>query len=87
VPEARFDATRLSWLGTPLTSVCFAYNSTRIKAKSLTDLYTNELHVGAIDRTAATLSLRSPPAWRQRRNTSGLAWSSYRIETFERHRC
>ena len=50
VPEARFDATRITWLGTPFTetSVCFAYNSPRLQVRSLDDLYEKELHVGSL---------------------------------------
>jgi tripartite-type tricarboxylate transporter receptor subunit TctC len=48
-PEARFDATKMNWLGTPITetSVCFAYNSPKLQARSLADLYTKELLVGS----------------------------------------
>ena len=49
VPEARFDATKITWLGTPITetSVCFAYNSPKLQARSLDDLYVKELLVGS----------------------------------------
>ena len=57
VAGARFDATKITWLGTPFTetSVCFAYNSPRLQARSLADLYEKELHVGTLGAgTAAT---------------------------------
>ena len=62
MPEARFDATRITWLGTPITetSVCFAYNSPRLRAKSLDELYRNELHVGALG--AGTVATAYPRA-------------------------
>src|SRR5439155_13353987 len=45
---ARFDPTRITWLGTPTTetNVCIANNSPKVKVKALKDLYTNELIVG-----------------------------------------
>ena len=62
VPEARFDATRITWLGTPITetSVCFAYNSPRLQVRSLTDLYEKELHVGSLG--AGTVATAYPRA-------------------------
>jgi tripartite-type tricarboxylate transporter receptor subunit TctC len=62
VPEARFDATRISWLGTPLTetSVCFAYNSPRLQVRSLDELYRAELHVGTLG--AGTVATAYPRA-------------------------
>jgi tripartite-type tricarboxylate transporter receptor subunit TctC len=62
VPEARFDATRITWLGTPLTetSVCFAYNSPRLQVRSLDDLYEKELHVGSLG--AGTVATAYPRA-------------------------
>jgi tripartite-type tricarboxylate transporter receptor subunit TctC len=57
VPGARFDATRITWLGTPFTetSVCFAYDSPRLQVRSLDDLYENDMHVGTLGAgTAAT---------------------------------
>jgi len=49
VPEARFDATKMTWLGTPITetSVCFAYNVPRVRVKSVNDLFEHELVVGS----------------------------------------
>jgi tripartite-type tricarboxylate transporter receptor subunit TctC len=49
VPEARFDATKMTWLGTPITetSVCFAYNVPRVRVKSVNDLFEHELIVGS----------------------------------------
>jgi tripartite-type tricarboxylate transporter receptor subunit TctC len=45
---ARFDPTRITWLGTPTTEtyVCVAYNSTRVRVKTVEDLYEKELIVG-----------------------------------------
>jgi tripartite-type tricarboxylate transporter receptor subunit TctC len=43
---ARFDATRLSWIGTPTkeTNVCIAYHTAKVKTAQ--DLFGNELIVG-----------------------------------------
>ncbi|HWG04280.1 MAG TPA: hypothetical protein VG271_04630 [Beijerinckiaceae bacterium] len=51
---ARFDPTKISWLGTTTTEthVCVAYNSPGLKVNSLKDLYSNQLMVGATDVTA-----------------------------------
>jgi tripartite-type tricarboxylate transporter receptor subunit TctC len=48
-PGARFDPTRITWLGTPTTDthVCMAYSSPRVQVKTLKDLYEKELIVGA----------------------------------------
>src|SRR5262249_14425028 len=48
-PGARFDPSRVTWLGTPTTetSVCIAYNSARVKVRTLNDLYEKELIVGS----------------------------------------
>jgi tripartite-type tricarboxylate transporter receptor subunit TctC len=45
---ARFDPTKLTWLGTPTTetNVCIAMNTDRVKVKTAEDLYTKELIVG-----------------------------------------
>jgi tripartite-type tricarboxylate transporter receptor subunit TctC len=45
---ARFDPTKLTWLGTPTTetNVCIATNSDKVKVKTVDDLYTKELIVG-----------------------------------------
>jgi tripartite-type tricarboxylate transporter receptor subunit TctC len=45
---ARFDPTKITWLGTPTTetNVCIANNSPKVKVKSLKDLYDTELIVG-----------------------------------------
>lgn len=45
-PGARFDATRLSWIGTPAkeTNVCIAFHTAKVK--SLDDLYRQPLIVG-----------------------------------------
>jgi tripartite-type tricarboxylate transporter receptor subunit TctC len=45
---ARFDPTKITWLGTPTTetNVCIAYNSPQVKVKSLKDLFEKELVVG-----------------------------------------
>ena len=56
-PGARFDAMRINWLGTPFTetSVCFAYNSSRLQVTSLADLYERDLHAATLGAgTAAT---------------------------------
>jgi tripartite-type tricarboxylate transporter receptor subunit TctC len=39
-PGARFDPTRITWLGasTTATSICIAYNSPQVKVKTLKDL-------------------------------------------------
>jgi len=49
VPAARFDPTKITWLGTPSTetSICIAYDSPNVKVKTLKDLYEKELIVGA----------------------------------------
>jgi tripartite-type tricarboxylate transporter receptor subunit TctC len=49
VPGARFDPTKITWLGAPSTetSICIAYNSPNVKVKTLKDLYEKELIVGA----------------------------------------
>jgi tripartite-type tricarboxylate transporter receptor subunit TctC len=46
---ARFDPTRITWLGTPITEtyVCIAYSSPQVKVKTFKDLYETELIVGA----------------------------------------
>ncbi len=46
---ARFDPTRITWLGTPTTEiyVCIAYSAPQVSVKSFADLYQNELIVGA----------------------------------------
>ena len=46
---ARFDPTRITWLGSTTTDtrVCFAYNSPQVKVKTLKDLYEKELIVAA----------------------------------------
>src|SRR4051812_7463558 len=48
-PGARFDPTRMTWLGVPTkeTRICIAYNSPRVKVKTVEDLYENELIVGS----------------------------------------
>jgi tripartite-type tricarboxylate transporter receptor subunit TctC len=45
---ARFDPTKLTWLGTPTTetNVCIASNTDKVKVKEVDDLYTKELIVG-----------------------------------------
>jgi tripartite-type tricarboxylate transporter receptor subunit TctC len=45
---ARFDPTKLTWLGTPTTetNVCIASNNDKVKVKTANDLYTKELIVG-----------------------------------------
>ena len=46
---ARFDPTKITWLGAPSTetSICIAYDSPNVKVKTLKDLYEKELIVGA----------------------------------------
>jgi tripartite-type tricarboxylate transporter receptor subunit TctC len=46
---ARFDPTRITWLGTPTTETyaCIAYNSPQVEVKTVQDLYEHELIVGA----------------------------------------
>ena len=57
-PGARFDPSRITWLGTPTTEthVCIAYNSPRVKVKTLKDLYEKELIVGATGPGAGSYS-------------------------------
>ena len=45
---ARFDPTKLTWLGTPTTetNVCIGMNTPQVKVKTLKDLYEKELVVG-----------------------------------------
>ena len=45
---ARFDPTKLTWLGTPTTetNVCIAYNTPSLRVKTFKDLYQSELVVG-----------------------------------------
>src|SRR5262245_28046922 len=45
-PGARFDATKLSWIGTPTkeTNVCIAFHTAKVKTAQ--DLFTHELIVG-----------------------------------------
>jgi tripartite-type tricarboxylate transporter receptor subunit TctC len=47
-PGARFDPTRMTWIGTPTTDThgCIAYNSPKVKVKTVNDLYEKELIVG-----------------------------------------
>jgi tripartite-type tricarboxylate transporter receptor subunit TctC len=47
-PGARFDPSRMTWLGTPTTDThgCIAYNSPKAKVKTVNDLYEKELIVG-----------------------------------------
>lgn len=53
---ARFDSTRLTWLGTPTidTNTCVALNSPQVKVKTLNDLYQTELIVGGTGPGAGT---------------------------------
>jgi tripartite-type tricarboxylate transporter receptor subunit TctC len=46
---ARFDPTRVTWLGSPTqeTQICMAYNSSQVKVRTFKDLYEQELIVGA----------------------------------------
>ena len=55
-PGARFDPTRINWLGTPITEthICIAYNSPQVKVKTLQDLYDKELIVGSNSTGAGT---------------------------------
>jgi tripartite-type tricarboxylate transporter receptor subunit TctC len=48
VAEARFDATKMTWLGTPFseTGVCFAYNRPTLQVRSIKDALEKELIVG-----------------------------------------
>src|SRR5262245_20424560 len=49
-PGARFDPTKITWLGTPTTdtSICVAYNGPHVKVKTLQDIYKTELNVGSV---------------------------------------
>ena len=55
-PGARFDPTRITWLGSPtkITIVCSAYNSPQVKVKTVKDLYEKELIVGTSGTGNAT---------------------------------
>ena len=48
MPEARFDATRMTWLGTPFTEtgVCFAFNRPGLQVRTIKDALEKELIVG-----------------------------------------
>jgi tripartite-type tricarboxylate transporter receptor subunit TctC len=56
MPGARFDATKITWLGTTTTEIhiCAAYNSPNLKVHSVKDLYTNELTVGTTGAGSAS---------------------------------
>ncbi|MGH8638806.1 MAG: Bug family tripartite tricarboxylate transporter substrate binding protein, partial [Burkholderiales bacterium] len=47
--NARFDPTKLTWVGTPAieTPACIAFNRPKVKVKTYKDLYQNELVVGS----------------------------------------
>jgi tripartite-type tricarboxylate transporter receptor subunit TctC len=53
---ARFDSTKLTWLGTPTidTNTCVAFNNPQVKVKTLKDLYETELIVGGTGPGAGT---------------------------------
>ena len=53
---ARFESTKLTWLGTPTidTNTCVAFNSPQVKVKALMDLYETELVVGGTGPGAGT---------------------------------
>jgi tripartite-type tricarboxylate transporter receptor subunit TctC len=53
---ARFDSTKLTWLGTPTidTNTCVAMNIPQVKVKTLNDLYQHELIVGGTGPGAGT---------------------------------
>jgi tripartite-type tricarboxylate transporter receptor subunit TctC len=53
-PGARFDPTRMSWLGTPTreTNVCVAYHTARVK--SVKDLFEHELIMGDVGPGSGT---------------------------------
>ena len=59
-PGARFDPTRIMWLGTPTTEtpVCIAYNSPQVKVKTVKDLYEKELIVGSTAPAARLTPIR-----------------------------
>ena len=78
-PGARYDATKLSWLGTPAkeTNVCIAYNTSKVKTAE--DLFANELILG--DTGPGTGTRQFPRALAQVlglkfRNVSGFPSSS-----------
>jgi len=58
-PGARFDPTRITWLGTPTTEthVCIAYNSPQVKVKTLKDLYEQELIVASTGAGSGSYSI------------------------------
>ena len=58
---ARFDPTRLSWIGTPTkeTNVCIAYHTAKVK--SVQDLYRDQLIVGSTGAGTGTRSSSSSP--------------------------
>jgi tripartite-type tricarboxylate transporter receptor subunit TctC len=45
---ARFDSTKLTWVGTPMTdtNICYVINSPHVKVKTVQDLYEKEAIVG-----------------------------------------
>ena len=53
-PGARFDPTKMSWLGTPTreTNVCVAYHTARVK--TVKDLYEHELIMGDVGPGSGT---------------------------------
>lgn len=70
---ARFDSTRLTWLGTPTidTNTCVAMNIPHVKVKTLNDLYRHELIVGGTGPGAGTY------AWPK--GLSGLLGMRFRV--------
>lgn len=70
---ARFDSTRLTWLGTPTidTNTCVAMNIPQVKVKTLNDLYRHELIVGGTGPGAGTY------AWPK--GLSGLLGMRFRV--------
>src|SRR5262249_23153312 len=53
-PGARFDATKMSWLGTPTTetNICVAYKTAKVK--TVKDLFEQELIVGDVGPGSGT---------------------------------
>ena len=58
-PGARFDATRMTYVGTPSmeTPACIAFNRPQVRVRTARDLYEHELIVGATGPGAGTYVL------------------------------
>jgi tripartite-type tricarboxylate transporter receptor subunit TctC len=47
-PGARFDPTKMTWVGTPMTdtNICYVYNTPQLKVRTVKDVYDKEAIVG-----------------------------------------